>query len=138
MGLRDGALDDEDEDGEDDEVDDMTGVENLRYEDFWEAPKQLYGRPGSGSKKGGDSAKPAANGHGQGQGKGKGKNAKGQGGREAVFEASSSSHKAKPAMAIAAATVTASPSAAKKRRVSFHDEVKVQEYQPAVTRKTAI
>lgn len=137
--------DDEDEDeGEDEDEDEEEGgirPEDMRYNDFWEAPSKVY------TKRRDDDYAPSKN------GKGKGRDFKGKGKASEASSKASTRFQGKPsepssAAASASASVAAvsngtGPGAADqaessnsgvnakpKRRVSFHDQVKVQEIEP--------
>lgn len=110
-----GALGEEDEEEEEEEDDEDEGVrpEDMRYDDFWKPPKLLYG----------DSPKQVA--------KGKERQQKMQGHQKQGKANVKAKAKAAPAEEPASdATIPVNPKAnANKRRVSFHDAVKVQEYE---------
>ena len=110
--------DDEDEDGmdEDEEEEEGTRPEDMRYDDFWKPPKLLYGDSPKQVAKGKDRQQKVngQNSHGKAKGKPKSKPAEPE-----------------PEEPASDADIPVNPTRpdSKKRRVSFHDAVKVQEFE---------
>jgi len=122
MDLGIGEDDDEDDEiEEEEEEDDGTRPEDMRYSDFWAAPAKTYVREGKAG------ARDQQQGKGKGKGgkyndKGKDNRSKGKG-REAQEDA-------KPMPADQEQSKSNSDDKPKpKRKVSFHDQVKVQEFE---------